>query len=884
MRRMRTISPALAVAAAMIALQFVFPGPAGAQGSAEGARPGVAVLVLDAQSGEPLADVRVRLATRDTLRVLDQVTGSDGWTEFHVPPDSYAAEASRLGYKPERREIDYTGGPPVRVTLRLEPRVLPGPEIEVSTTRATERRSAVAFTDLSRGEIDRKYWAQDVPMLLAETPSVYAYSDAGNGVGYSYVKIRGFSQRRVGVTINGIPLNDPQSHEVYWVDHPDLLASTQNLQVQRGVGSALYGASAVGGSINLETLDFPETRRFSVETGAGSYGTTRFATEYQSGLLENRYALAARYSRIVSQGYRDQSWSRLWSYYVSAGRRDSWITTRVNLYGGPERLHLAYYAVDRSYLDGRITGDASRDRRYNPLEWRNETDNYFEPHYELIQDVKLSPQASFTSSAFYFPGSGYYDDFPYGPQPFASRHLPDFEVDSDSLYPASYYATDSLGVPAVQSDGRYLVTGSDMTQRLWVRNRHYGWIPRARVAHGNGTLTVGGEWRESQGRHWGELTWAQALPPGTTPDHVMYDYTGRVNVWSGFAQESYLVWPDLRLTGSLQYRRVRYAIGDDRYNGYDFHLDYDSWDDPGEWSLVRLPLNPRVGLNWNATDRWNAFGGFAHVVSEPILTEIYRADDPASVPLFRRIDVARHIYEDPLIRPERLNDYEVGVGYRAPGAQAKVTGFLLDFRNEIVPSGAIDPYGVPITGNAGRSSHVGLELEGLVRHRGGLELSGNVSLSRNRFDEYREYVYDYAAGAIVDTLDHSGNTIALFPSRMANVTVGYRRGGAGAGLTLVATGKQYLDNTEDNRKDPALRAAPGYQKKLIPEHAVLNANLTLDLTALQSFLGARRVTLDFRVLNLTDLHYETSGYVYDEIPYFYPAAGRNAFVSLKAEF
>lgn len=850
------------------------------------ATPVLRVLVLDAKSGEILSDARVRVASRDSLKIREGVTGADGFAEFHLPADHYAAEAFRVGYRRARREFDYSGETVYRVTLRLMPRALPGPEIEVTTTRATERRSAVAFTDLSRKEIARTYWAQDVPMLLAETPSVYAYSDAGNGVGYSYVKIRGFGQRRVAVTIDGIPLNDPQSHEVYWVDHPDLLASTAKLQVQRGVGSALYGASAVGGSINLETLDFPRGRAFSVETGGGSYGTTRFATEYQSGLLQNRYSLAARYSRIVSQGYRDQSWTRLWSYYLSAGRRDSWITTRVNLYGGPERLHLAYYAIDRSYLDGRITGDPSRDRRANPLDWKNETDNYFEPHYELIQDVKLSPRASLTSSIFYFPGSGYYDDFPYGPQDFASRHLAGFEVPSDSLYPAGYYAADSTGAPVLQPDGKYLVTGTDMTQRLWVRNRNYGWIPRARIDHGKGTLTVGGMLQASEGRHWGELTWAQALPPGTPPDYVMYDYTGRVNVQSGFARESCLLRPDLRMTGSLQYRRVRYAIGRDRFNGYDFHLVYDSWVDPGKWSWVDLPLDPRLGFNWNVTDRWNAFGSFSHVVSEPILSEIYAADDPTAVPLFRTIDVARHVYKDPLIQPERLNDYEAGVGYRTPTAYAKLNGFLLDFRNEIVPSGAIDAFGVPRTGNAGRSSHLGVELEGAVHHPSGAFLSGNVSLSRNRFEEYREYVYDYTLGAVVGTLDHSGNTIALFPSRMANVTLGFERGGVRAGLTLVETGKQYLDNTEDNRKDPALRNVPGYQKKLIPEHAVLNADLSLDLTRLfhDSFLDARKVALDLRLMNVTGLRYETSGYVDGQVPYFYPAAERNAFASLKAEF
>lgn len=872
-----------AVRIVLLALLLVPAAAANARGEADpvtraqgatdstAAVPALRGRVLDAGSAQPLAGARVRVT--GPVRI-GTITGADGTFRLApVPRSTLSLEVALIGYAGARLTVVSEEIETLH-EIRLEPRPLPGPEVEVTTTRAVERRSAVAFTELPREEIERRYWAQDVPMLLAETPGVYAYSDAGNGVGYSYVKIRGFSQRRVAVTINGVPLNDPQSHEVYWVDHPDLLASADHVQVQRGVGSTLYGASAVGGSINLETLRLPEERRVAVSTGGGSYATQRFALEYDSGLLQNRYALSGRYSRIVSQGYREQSWSRLWSYYLAAARRDGRITTRVNLYGGPERLHLAYYGVDRAYLDGRVTGDAARDRRANPLSWRNETDNFFEPHHELIQDVKLGERASLTSTAFYFPGSGYYEDFPYGPQTFASRRLaPFFGVEDDSLYPAGYYQTDSLGLPELQPDGKYRVIAADMTQRLWARNRHYGWVPRGRLTHGRGELTVGGEWRESQGRRWGELTWAAALPPGTEPNHVMYDYTGHVNILSAFAQESYFLRPEVRATGSLQWRRTRYAVGKDRYNDYDFALRYSF-------------LNPRLGLVWNPDARWSLFGSYARMRAEPILGEIYRPDDPTSVPLFRRLDVARHIYEDPLVDPERLNDYEAGIGFRRGGAHARLTGYWLDFRDEIVPSGRIDPLGVPITGNAGRSSHRGVELEGAVRHRLGFELSGNVSLSRNRFDEYREYVYDYAAGAIVDTLDHGGNAIALFPDRMANVRAGYDRGGVRAGLTVVETGRQYLDNTEDNRKNPALRAAPGYPRKLIPEHAVLNADLSLDLTALLGGapLDARRLALDLRVLNLTDLRYETSGYVYAEVPYFYPAAGRNAFVSLTAEF
>ena len=817
--------------------------------------------VLDDSTGDPIPEAHVR-----TIPRLGGEAVTDPNGEFHLTDvimNHLDIEASRQGYETQRITVDVADTAAVAF-FRLKSHPVPVPPLEVTTTHATERGSAVAFTDLDRKAILQHYWAQDVPMLLQETPGVYAYSDAGNGIGYSYIQIRGFAQRRVAVTINGIPLNDPESHEVYWVDHPDLLSSAQDLQVQRGAGSALYGASAVGGSVNLETMTIPTERRISLETGGGSYDTKRLSMQYESGLLDNRYSLAGRYSRIESQGYRELSWSRLWSYYFTAARIDPGVTTQINFYGGPENLHLAYYAVDRSYLDGLITGDPAQDRRLNPLNWRNETDNFFEPHYELIQNVKLGARAALTSSAFFFPGKGYYDDFPYGPQTFASRRLPNFEVDSDSLFPASYYAVDSTGAPAAQPDGRFLVTGSDMTQRLWVRDQHYGWIPRARFTHGKGELTAGAEWREHTGRHWGELTWAQALPLGTDPNHVFYDYTGRVRALSGFAQEAYSLRSDLKLTGSLQWRQTRYAIGKDLYSGYDFHQTYSF-------------LNPRAGVNWNATDRWNAFASYAHTRTEPILSELYAADDPNAAPLFRVVDVANHIYQDPLIHPEQLNDYETGVGYRDGNSYFKLTGFWMDFRDEIVPNGQIDRLGVPLTGNAARSTHKGVEIEGGWTHSSGLTLSGNVSLSRNRFGEYHEFVDSTTVN------DFTGNTIAGFPDRMANLTVGYRKHRARAALTVNEVGRQFLDNSQDNRKDPALRDAPGYQKKLIEEHAILNGLLSLDLGGFKP-LDARRLMLEVRGMNLTGLRYETAGYVFDEVPYFYPAATRNVFVSLKAEF
>jgi len=814
--------------------------------------------VKDARSGQPIADVEIKAGTTPARHGTSATDGSFAFTNI-AASGTLALEATRLGYTSQTITVNLADTT-ATADFSLETRPIPEPQVEVTTTRATERGSAVAFTELDRAKIKEKYWAQDVPMLLAETPGVYAYSDAGNGIGYSYVQIRGFPQRRVAVTINGIPLNDPESHEVYWVDHSDLLASAAGVQVQRGVGSAVYGASAAGGSINLETLHGPGERSLSIEAGGGTYDTQRGSVQYESGLLDNTYSLMGRFSRIKSQGYRDQSWVDLWSYAFTASRFDSWITTRLNLYGGPERLHLAYYAVDRSYLDGRYTGNADVDRKFNPLTWRNETDNFFEPHNELIQDIKLGKNAALTSALFYTPGKGYYDDMPYGPQFFSDLHLPNFDVSSNTQYPAAYYA-DTSGT------GPYTVVASDITQRLWVRDTHYGWVPQAKFGHSHGELTVGGEWREHTGRHWGELTFANAPPPGTPPNYVFYDYTGRVNVMSGFAQEAYDLRSNVKATGSLQWRRTRYAIGDDKFNGYDFNLHYTA-------------VNPRIGLNWNATPQWNLFGNYAHSQIEPILSEIYAPDDPTSVPLFRVVDVATHTYEDPLIHPEKLNDYETGFGFRRGEQYVKLTGFYMDFRDEIVASGQIDKFGVPITGNAARSAHKGLELEWGAHHKSGLELTGNFTVSDNRYKEFHEFVDS------TTVLDHSGNAIAGFPDRLANVTLGYRRGWGRASAALVDVGRQYLDNTEDNRQDPSLRDVPGYQHKFIEEHAIVNGALSININALTGSqpLDTQAMALDIHLLNITGLKYETSGYVFDEVPYFYPASTRSVFVSLRTVF
>ncbi|MGH7681752.1 MAG: TonB-dependent receptor plug domain-containing protein, partial [Candidatus Eiseniibacteriota bacterium] len=311
----------LAWSLAAVAL-LVVPHPASAQSQAPsseipidgGALCGIAGIVVDKTTELPIPYARITLEASSPIEIITKSDGTFQSRALICRP--YEITVTRLGYVTLTETLEVTASAmDALATLRfaLDPRAVPTPGIEVTTTKVVDRGSAVAFTELDSTAMRERYWAQDVPMLLAETPGVYAYSDAGNGVGYSYVKVRGFAQRRVAVTINGIPLNDPESHEVYWVDHPDLVTSAQSLQVQRGVGSALYGSSAVGGSINLETLTTPGDPSISLEAGVGTFDTQRYAVQYNSGLLNDAYSISGRLSRISSDGYREQSWTSLWS-------------------------------------------------------------------------------------------------------------------------------------------------------------------------------------------------------------------------------------------------------------------------------------------------------------------------------------------------------------------------------------------------------------------------------------------------------------------------------------------------------------------------------------------------------------------------------------------
>ncbi len=314
--------------------------------------------LIDASSRQPIAGAEIRA----TATGLDLNTTTDAGGAFRAcAAGTTALQSSTSGSRPGDTSGSWPRSPTlhIRPILTLEAHPLFAAEVEVTGLRAEPGETPVTVTNVGREEIERRYWAQDVPVFLSPVPGFYAYNDSGNGIGYSYFFLRGFDMRRTAVSLNGVPLNDAHSHGLFFIDLADFLSTTDTIQVQRGVGTNLYGGSAIGGSIDVQTSQPAAERRLRLVTLGGSFGTSRLTLAYDTGLVDDRWAATFRYSKVSSDGYRDQSWAEMWNYYASVVRYGAKTTLHINLFGGPEKTHLAYEGIPRAFLDGDITGDVT---------------------------------------------------------------------------------------------------------------------------------------------------------------------------------------------------------------------------------------------------------------------------------------------------------------------------------------------------------------------------------------------------------------------------------------------------------------------------------------------------------------------------------------------
>lgn len=720
--------------------------------------------------------------------------------------------------------------------------------IVVSATRAEERRDAVAFTTVPRERIEETNRGADLAALLADTPNAFAYSDAGNGIGYSYLSVRGFRQEKVATYLDGVPLNTPDQHAVYFIDLADLAGDLEAFQVQRGTGTSLYGSPAFGGVVSLESRHLDPVERGEIRVGAGSFGTWRVDLRYGGPLAGGRWAWMVRAAHVASDGYRTPSWTRhsLYQFGLERFGRDS--VLRIRFFGGPEETQLSYYGVPIEYLRGEISGDPDRDRRVNFLR-PGETDTFFQPHLHVLHDVRIAEGLFLRNTWFGIVNRGYYLQY-------------------SDLY-------DRLDAPVL-----------DAWRKRELDGYQVGWIPRITWDHAGGTLSAGLFLQRHTMRHAGTLREGDicvSLDPDdpcaeTEPVEEplkLYGYRNRKITASLFVRDALRLRPDLVLTLEMQGTRHEFRMGEDRAGLPSARTAYSF-------------ATPRAGIHWNASDRWSAWASASAAASEPTFDAVWdpQTEDPAL--RFRSYDPARDLFTSPVSRDESLRQLEAGFAYRAGTTRLRVNVYRLHARDELVPEGGLNEDGLPITVNAGRTVHRGLELEGGTRLPGEVDASAYFALQRDTLQEF--VVYGSDAEGLPVAVDQSGNRIASFPAHTARLRVRRTFGRATIELGARRLGTIFTDNSEDERKRPWLRAVPGYVPKKLDPSTVVDARASVDLARLVGE-GRRSLRLDLWVENVLDRRYVAMGYSYptdgaysEFYTEFFPATTRSVFAGLTLGF
>lgn len=734
--------------------------------------------------------------------------------------------------------------------IKLQPKVLSSQSILISASIGQEGFSPITFSKIKRKEIQEKFSVQDVPEFLSYLPNTTFYSEGGNGIGYNYLSIRGFNQRRISISINGIPQNEPEDHNIYWLDFPDLLGSTELIQVQRGAGSGVIGYPAVGGSINIITSSFSDIRKFELTTNYGSFNTRRYTASFSSGLIDNKYSVYAKLGKILSSGYREQSWADFNSYHLSAVRYDENVTTQINFYGGPVSDGLVYNGLSKFAIKNKDL------RRENLSYWEadqneytykvhrraDEIENFSQPHFELLNEIQISENLTLNNALFLILGDGFFDY-------------------DGSWADSSYFRlTNDNGFNLTENPSNVLI-------RAMVENKQWGIIPRIKWSHRNGEFTTGLEYRNHRSVHWGSLKYGENLPLGITQDYRYYYYEGGKDIFNFFVNENYRVNERLNLLAEIQFSYHKYMIDNERY------LD-------NEFSIDNFFVNPRFGLNYKFNQDLNAYISIARVSREPRLKTYYDAAESSGgeVPQFEQNADGSYNYEKPLVQPEVMNNIEIGTHYSKDEVNLSLNFYYMQFNDEIVNSGQLDRFGQPITGNIENTIHTGLEFSGNIKFLNHFDLTLNGSYSKNYVSQGKTYLNYYnesnASDEIIE-IDLTENEIGGFPSVTINSILRFYYDKFSLQLMAKYVGKYYSDNYAD-KLSKLLDEYPGiidYSDNTVDAYFTSNVIASYEFPLMPVF---KKVRLFAQVNNIFDNLYAAHAIGKE----YFPATERNYLVGL----
>ncbi len=696
------------------------------------------------------AQINLKVVVKDTTQLpvagatvilqnqCSAITPADGTFNCSIKnAGSYVLRISYIGFKTYEKKIELLENRELAVVL--EPSSLLTDEVLVRSTRA-QQNAASTYKNIDKETIEKNNSGRDLPYLLDQTPSVVVTSDAGAGVGYTGIRIRGSDPTRVNVTINGIPYNDSESQGTFWVNMPDFASSVDNIQIQRGVGTSTNGAAAFGASLNIQTNTLNDKPYGELNNSAGSFGTVKNTVKLGSGLINDKFSFDGRLSRISSDGYIDRASSLLKSYFLSGAYYGKKSLLRANVFSGTERTYQAWNGVPQELLE--------TNRTFNEFTYENQTDNYRQDHYQLLYANNLSSRLTANIALHFTHGEGYYEEFKEG-ETLADYGLADVNIGGETI------------------------STTDLVRRRWLNNDFYGltYSLDYKVLN-NLNFSLGGAYNEYMGNHYGQAISGQFVPEQNGRRY--YDQDAFKTDFNIFGKAD-LRLDKLLLFADLQYRKINYE-----FLGFDRNLN-------NVTQQVSLNFfNPKIGATYSFTDEQQLYASYAKAGKEP-----NRNDFTESTP-------------DGRPKREILNDLELGYRIQKPAFNASFNAFGMFYKDQLVLTGQVNDVGAYIRSNVADSYRAGIEMDAAIKLKKWLNLAFNAAFSKNKIQDFNEFLDIYNAdfnylGQQQNT--YQNTDIAFSPDVIAGSALNFIPL-KNAELSFISkyVGRQFLDNTSNDAK------------------------------------------------------------------------------------
>jgi iron complex outermembrane recepter protein len=711
-------------------------------------------------------------------------------------------------------------------------------EVLVQSTWA-DGQTPMTYKSLTKKDLQQNDFGQDIPYLLQGTPSAVVTSDAGTGIGYTGIRIRGTDPSRINVTINGIPYNDSESQSVYWVDIYDIFGSTESIQIQRGVGTSTNGAGAFGASINLNTNQLHEKPYGEAMASAGAFNTQRRTVRWGTGMLKNNICFEGRWSHSTSDGYVDRARADLRSHDIGV----TWLlpkaSLRFNIISGDERSNQAWYGLPAQYLNTQRTYNAAGTEKAG-TPYQNQVDNYFQKHFQLIYNQQLTSKWSSSIALHLTRGYGYYEEYKAA-QSLAKYGLPNLYLKNDTI------------------------TTTDLARRRWLNNWFYGGVYGFKYEGKKLKFTLGGGYNYYIGQHYGEVIWGQYLPSIAQNGYRWYDNDATKSDFNTYAKANYKLTEQFSAFADMQIRSVNYTfLGKDR-NGKDLTQ-----------SDKQTFFNPKFGFNYLINNKLSSYISYAVAQREP------NRDDYVNSTI------------DSRPKSEKLQNVELGLRGKTTRWNFGANYYYMYYNNQLALSGKINDIGDYTRINIASSYRTGIELDANTLIYSGLQWSGNLTLSQNKIKTFDEYIDAWATGGQIK-VTHKNTDLALSPNVIGASNLTYKKTFQGhkqlsATFATKWVGKQYIDNSSDETAALSAYFQHDFRLNFLTENAkygdidlgllvsnVFNNNVVSNAWAYRYKPGFDPTSSDPYSVKGSDTG------IYNQIGYF-PQAFRNVTASLRLRF